>query len=105
MGNIEGEKMRIALFGAGNNGVSFYYEYIKKRKSSDDIICFIDNDEKKIGKFIDGIPIVSIVNAVKLNVDLYIICSQFEFEIKKQLKENGIDDIRIKISRTNGIIL
>ncbi|XME03789.1 glycosyltransferase domain-containing protein [Lachnospiraceae bacterium C1.1] len=88
--------MRVGLFGAGRIGISFLNDYIKKYGYIGDIACFIDNNSDKVGGAIDGIPIISVDKAAELDIDLYVICSQFELEIRKQLNVRGIEDTCIK---------
>ncbi len=46
-------KNRIAIIGAGEAGISLSLE-IKKKGIAGDIVCFIDDDETKIGQIIDN---------------------------------------------------
>ena len=71
MGKKIDEKIkRILIIGAGEVGNSFVEELHRKPEVHMQVLCIIDDDPKKIGKDIDGVPIVGnrydIPEAVKL---------------------------------------
>lgn len=75
------------LFGAGINGVAAIKFF--KRKN---IIAVIDNDERKQGKQMEGIPIISLNQYINRADNKQIIISGFTFSgsITDNLKEKGI---------------
>ena len=68
--NMEEETKRILIIGAGEVGSSFVEELHRKPDVHMQVLCVIDDDPKKIGKDIEGVPIVGnrydIPEAVKL---------------------------------------
>lgn len=55
----EVQKIKIAIIGAGRVGVSFAEELLNNESSSYIPKCFIDTNEKKVGRDIHGIPVYS----------------------------------------------
>ncbi len=51
-------KDEIAIIGAGQLGVFLARELLRSENSHYTPYCFIDNDERKIGTFIEGIPVI-----------------------------------------------
>lgn len=82
--------MKVAIFGSGEIGLVAYKD-IKKR--GDEVVCFIDNNEKLHGTKMEGIGIISLED-YKNSGALYpvIIATRYHYqaEIEKQLLENGI---------------
>lgn len=85
---------KIILFGAGDGGLA-----VKKALSSEcEIIVFVDNDESKVGGYLDGQLIISPYEIKKYKYDYIIISNIHGDEVKKQLisnlnvKENQIID-------------
>ena len=68
--NMEEKTKRILIIGAGEVGSSFVEELHRKTNVHMQVLCVIDDDPKKIGKDIEGVPIVGnrydIPEAVKL---------------------------------------
>lgn len=50
---------RVMIIGAGRAGVSVLREYQTSAHSRGKVICMLDNDPKKIGKYIHGVKVVS----------------------------------------------
>ena len=49
----------IIIYGAGGSGIATYNALLNDVKNRVNVICFIDDDIKKNGKFINGVPIIS----------------------------------------------
>ena len=77
--------IRILVFGTGD----IYQRY--KNLLKEQIICFIDNDETKIGKYIDGKLIVSPEKGIKYQYERIYILSVYYREMKEQLIRLGVD--------------
>lgn len=54
----EGEYNRVMLIGAGMAGQMLIRDTIRSDKVKDRVVCIIDDDEKKWGRYMDGVPIV-----------------------------------------------
>ena len=79
----------IFIFGAGNEGIKAYKK-LKKHKFN--VIGFIDNNEKKQGDMVDGIPVLCLEEAENRDVQnkVYIIASgKYETEILQQLMNDS----------------
>ena len=86
-------KYKVVAFGAGQ-----VFQIFLKLYSSDkiDIIFVCDNDIKKQGKVIQGIPVISPLQIKNLNYDKIIITTAKSKMIKNQLLEiKGIDEKKI----------
>lgn len=90
----------VILFGASNLGKKAMQELEDKYK----ILSFCDNDKSKWGKKINNVSIISIYDAIKLNVKI-IITSTYYIEITKQLMDNKLKDIEIYFTNDNGYYL
>ncbi|MGE7999165.1 FkbM family methyltransferase [Lysinibacillus sp. NPDC093190] len=85
---------QIMIFGAGSFGQYFGSKFLSKNIN---IAYYIDNDESKEGKFINGIPII-LANELKnsdLSNNLIFICSTWSEEISKQLLSFEIENFVI----------
>lgn len=81
---------KIILFGAGFFG-RCAYEVLHDRK---EILCFIDNDEKKRETSTYGVPIIGLEEAkdrYDLNVVSVVVCAQKYLEIGDQLRKTGVN--------------
>lgn len=58
--------MKTAIFGAGQAGVMTQ----KWLPAENEILCFIDNNIGRIGRSIDGIPVLSLADALKKSPDM-----------------------------------
>lgn len=89
---IEEERMPdieqvIVVFGAGSYGIKTIEEF------GDKVYCCVDNDEKKVGKFVNGVKIVDFESLKELDKEYCVVISidsRYIYEIMKQLYENGI---------------
>lgn len=87
---IRSKKEPIILFGAGTIG-KYYLEILRKFINPIEIL-FCDNDNEKIGTFIEGIPVISFENMRKKYSNSMIIVTSLSYycEMAEQLKENGL---------------
>lgn len=56
--NLGAAERRIMIVGAGNSGAVILKEITSSAHVKDAVVCFIDDDPNKWGKFLNGIPIV-----------------------------------------------
>lgn len=79
---------RIAIFGAGQAG-AMVRTWLPARQ---ELLCFIDNDKEKQGKMLDGLPVLSLEEALRLHPEeiiLAILNAEAERLILKQIEETG----------------
>ena len=62
---------RVMVIGAGNAGQAIIRDIRRSRQINDRVLCIIDDDPNKKGRFIDGIPIVGDRNTILENVEKY----------------------------------
>lgn len=62
---------RVMLIGAGSAGQMILRDLRNSQSVSDRVMCIIDDDRKKWGCFIDGVPIVGGRDDILLNVERY----------------------------------
>ncbi len=82
--------MKIAIFGTGK-----YYSIYKKWLTNVEIVAFLDNDKKKQGRILDGVPILSLNVVLTLSVDRIYIMSHYINEMTWQLESLGIPEEKI----------
>tara|TARA_R110002049_G_scaffold87533_3_gene221959 strand:- start:12297 stop:14249 length:1953 start_codon:yes stop_codon:yes gene_type:complete len=94
----------ILIYGAGDSGMVTYNALLNNSKTRYNVIGFIDDDYKKVGKFINGVPILSLKNLVAEYVesnaiDEIIVASQ-SIESKKliALVESSLD-LKVEIKK------
>ncbi|MCI9487800.1 MAG: glycosyltransferase [Lachnospiraceae bacterium] len=100
--NLQGLLNRVAgrkaviVFGAGNYGSNLAY-LLKARGVI--VTCFSDNDERKHGKTLNGIPIESLQKCMKAYANAtYLVANELKSEeIKKGLTDQGIKSDQIII--------
>lgn len=100
--NLQGLLDRIAghgdviIFGAGNYGSNL--AYLLKTKGIA-VACFSDNDERKHGKILNGIPIESLQKCMETYANaVYLVANELKSkEIKKGLMDKGIKEDQIII--------
>lgn len=83
--------MRIVIFGTG----MLYKKFKKKINSKDEIIAFLDNDEEKWGKELDGVTIYRPQDINCLSYDEIVLVSKYAKQMKQQLIELGCCEKRI----------
>ena len=82
----------IALFGSGEQGRKAHKKFGQR------VVAFLDNDEKKLGTELMGVPILLPDTFIKANPDVYIIVSvdfRYMYEIVRQLYAEGVKKIGI----------
>ena len=62
---------RVMLVGAGAAGQMILRDLHSAKEVNDRVLCIIDDDKSKWGRFIDGVPIVGGRDDILLNVDRY----------------------------------
>ena len=62
---------RVMVIGAGNAGQAIIRDVRRARQVNDKVLCIIDDDPNKKGRFIDGIPIVGDRDTILFNVKKY----------------------------------
>lgn len=88
------------IFGAGILGRAFFRVW--KMKYS--FIAFIDNDVNKQGTVVDGLPVISLNEAINSadNIAVVIVCKMSNDKIEEQLKKTGIMEQHIfNVSKYN----
>ena len=79
---------RIAIFGAGQAG-AMVRTWLP---AAQEVLCFIDNNKEKQGKMLDGLPVLSLEEALRLHPEeiiLAILNAEAEQLILKQIEETG----------------
>lgn len=84
--------VNVLIFGAGQGGRRVV-NLLNKEKVK--ILAFIDNDQKKVGSDVKGIPVVSPQEIGYYQYDYIIIASVFYDEIFDQLIELGVNEEKI----------
>ena len=82
--------MKYILFGTGE-----YYRRFSHWFFDRNVMAVLDNDKKKQGSMIDGIPVVSPEKVLNYDFDVVVILSFYVAEMKKQLIEIGVDEYKI----------
>ncbi|MDQ0152982.1 FlaA1/EpsC-like NDP-sugar epimerase [Moryella indoligenes] len=62
---------RVMLIGAGNAGQSILRDVHRSSKIDDQVVCFIDDNPNKWGRYIDGVPVAGGRDDILKNVDKY----------------------------------
>lgn len=86
-------RLKVICFGAANGGKELFKKISKKY----DVICFTDNDERKWGKQLHGLPILSPTEAVKENQydEIIVTSAPGCISIKTQLLGMGVSEEKI----------
>lgn len=83
---------RIAIFGAGQAGMMVRTWL----PATQELMCFIDNDKEKQGKMLDGLPVLSLEEALQLHPEaiiLAILNAEAEQLIRKQIEAAGFTGV------------
>ena len=83
---------RIAIFGAGQAGMMVRTWL----PAMQELLCFIDNDKEKQGKMLDGLPVLSLEEALRLQPEeiiLAILNAEAEKLIRKQIEVAGFTGV------------
>lgn len=82
--------MKYLLFGTGD-----YYNRYKKWFEPEDVLALLDNAPEKQNTLLDGIPVLSPQEGIKLEYDAVIILSFYVKSMKQQLVELGVEEEKI----------
>lgn len=83
---------RIAIFGAGQAGMMVRTWL----PAMQELMCFIDNDKEKQGKMLDGLPVLSLEEALRLHPEeiiLAILNAEAKQMIRKQIAAAGFTGV------------
>lgn len=89
--------MNIAIFGSKQEAISFYQKL--KGDLNNKVVCFVDNNKKRIGEFVENIPICSVEQLKKMypgQVDTVILALRNGHSISciiEQLRKENIENI------------
>lgn len=86
---------KIMIWGTGNCCKKFLDKINDVIKQKINIIGYVDNDEKKQGKYYNNSKIYSPNEILGINFDYIIIASEFDGEIEKQILKLGIKSEKI----------
>ncbi|RYE14168.1 MAG: polysaccharide biosynthesis protein, partial [Rickettsiales bacterium] len=64
--NLKLDKQRVIIYGAGQSGVAAKRTFDHDYKVNKNIVAFVDDDQRKVGKTIDGIKILDAQNLILL---------------------------------------
>jgi hypothetical protein len=93
-------KQRIVIFGAGQAGVAAK----KNLQSEFFIMAFCDNDARKVGSTLDGLPVIAVEALNNDDYDFIMIASEYFEQIYTQLKQReGIAVDKIKVLQAQHI--
>ena len=62
---------RVMIIGAGNAGQVISRDVRRSKEINDQVMCFIDDDPNKRGRYIDGVPIVGGRDCILVSVEKY----------------------------------
>lgn len=80
----------VLLFGTGD-----YYNRYKKWFTQNEVAALLDNASEKQGTFLDGIPVVSPEQGIRLPYDAIVILSFYVKTMRRQLMELGVPEEKI----------
>lgn len=93
---------RIAIFGAGQAGMMVRTWL----PAMQELMCFIDNDKEKQGKMLDGLPVLSLEEALRLHPEeiiLAILNAEAKQMIRKQIAAAGFTGVCTDIGSIRAI--
>lgn len=90
---LEYTRYKIAIFGAGAGGEQLYKQLFRRH----DLVCFFDNDSKKIGNILLGLPILSPRKIKTIDFDKILIGSQYQPQIYDQLISLGVSPEKLSL--------
>lgn len=85
------KKNNVVIFGTGR----FYEKHKHKMPKNVNIVAFIDNDENKSGKFIDGVLVYNPRDVENVEYDAIVLASAEHMSMKSQLLEMGVAEHKI----------
>ena len=92
-GNNRATRAKVVIFGAGAGGQQAFG--IVKR--ANDVVAFADNDSRKHGTSVLGMPVIGVPHLSGMTYDRVIIASVHAAEIKRQLHAAGVAPERIEV--------
>jgi len=93
---------RIAIFGAGQAGMMVRTWL----PAMQELLCYIDNNKEKQGKMLDGLPVLSLEEALQLHPEeiiLAILNAEAEQLIRKQIEAAGFSGDCIRLGSLRAI--
>ena len=95
---------KILIYGAGDSGLVTYNALVNNVKTRFEVLAFIDDNEKKIGKKINGVPVLSFKRIslayLKLNQIEEIVVSTQHLDTSKLISLiDSLIDTKIKITK------
>ncbi len=93
---------RIAIFGAGQAGMMVRTWL----PATQELLCYIDNNKEKQGKILDGLPVLSLEEALQLQPEeiiLAILNAEAEQLIRKQIEAAGFSGDCIRLGSLRAI--
>lgn len=87
------EKRKIIIFGCGTGGLRAY----EALKSKQEVLAFLDNDEKKQGSQFCGHTVYAPTSIPEFEFDTIVVASQYADSICEQLIELNIDESKIEL--------
>ena len=93
---------RIAIFGAGQAGMMVRTWL----PATQELLCFIDNNKEKQGKMLDGLPVLSLEEALQLQPEeiiLAILNAEAEQLIRQQIEATGFSGDCIRLGSLRAI--
>ena len=85
---LEHTRLRIAVFGAAAGGERLARQLMRRH----DLVAFFDNDSRKHGTTLLGLPVLAPAQLDTLTVDRLLIGSVYEPEIRAQLRDQGVPE-------------
>ncbi|WP_457286842.1 polysaccharide biosynthesis protein [Pedobacter sp. UYP24] len=67
--NLKLDKVRVMIYGAGEAGVATKRTFDHDNRVNKNIIAFVDDDDRKVGKTIDGVRILDAKNLINLIIE------------------------------------
>jgi len=99
--NLKLDKKRIIIYGAGEAGVAAKRTFDHDYKVNKSIVAFVDDDQRKVGKMIDGIKILDAGNLLSLIEkheldEIIFACYSVPDEVKNNIVDVCLEnDIRV----------
>jgi len=79
-------RLRVAVFGAGVGGERLARQLMRRHE----VLAFLDNDSRKHGTTLLGLPVLAPSQVDTLTIDRLLIGSVYEAEIRAQLRDLGV---------------
>lgn len=79
--------IKFVIWGAGIRGKRLLF-HLRKENT----VAFVDTDEEKVGKYVDGVAVISLDEFIKISSNVCTVISTHEEEIVPFLEEKGINN-------------